>query len=536
MVKRSVKFAVALAAAAALALTGCSSSNSNGGAQADEESVFVAALGTNPPHFNRNLTTEIGTMVVGSTIFESLVSLDDKFELHPKLAAEWSVNPEATEYTFKLRDGVKWHDGEPFTSADVKFTFDTYLPLGPQSSSYAKYIESVETPDDSTVIVKFNTPFAPFVEALASIWIMPEHIFNDGKDIVTHEGNLHPIGTGPYKFESFTPGDRAVVVKNDDYWDGKVDVDRMVFSVMPDANARLLALRAGEIDFIYSSYADKSSFGTLEEEPEKYAFLPSLGGFSTVTAHVNSRNPILADPAVRRALYSAVDRQSIVDKAYYGYAEVTRGPIPAQMEWAVSPDVDFRKEFPFDLEAADKALDAAGYPKDASGKRFSLTLATPSEYTNIIEAANVIKSDFAQLGIDVNLVQEEFGVWTERVYKKHEFDISLIFYTTFEDPSLGITRAYVCNPDNVNYRNASGVCDEELDADFARAGQSGDRADRSAAFKSAEQRIAQLMHTWPVVVDETLSVGRSDRFDFTEAFATHQISWGKLKTAGSSAK
>jgi len=145
----------------------------------------------------------------------------------------------------------------------------------------------------------------------------------------------------------------------------------------------------------------------------------------------------------------------------------------------------------------------------------------------------VIKSDFESLGITVKITQEEFGVWTERVYKRHEFDISLIFYTTFEDPSLGITRAYVCNPNDVNYRNASGVCDEQLDAAFALAGQSGDRAKRAEAFKTAEKRIGELMHTWPVVVDEALSVGRGDRFDFSAAFATHPISWGSLKTAGS---
>lgn len=535
MGRRSIKAALAVGLAAALALTACSSGNggeNGGGADDGEEKVLVAALGTNPPHFNRNLTTEIGTSVVGQTIYESLVHLDDKFEILPSLATEWEVNADATEYTFTLRDDVTWHDGEAFDSADVKFTFDTYLPLSPASSSFASYVESVEAPDPTTVVVHFNTPFAPFIEAIAGVWILPEHIFGDGQDPVTHPANMEPIGTGPFKFESFTPGDRAVVVRNDDYWQENTDVDRMVFVVMPDSNARLLALQAGEIDYLNSSYTNKSSFATLEQEPDKYAFLPVLGGFSTVTAHINSRNEVLADPAVRQALYQAIDRQAIVDKAYYGYADVTRGPIPAQMEWAVSPDVDFSEMMPFDREAAAAALDAAGYPAGADGTRFTVRIAIPSEYANIIEAANVIKSDFEEIGVGVDLVQEEFGVWTERVYKNHDYDISLIFYTTFEDPSLGITRAYVCNPNNINYRNASGVCDEQLDAAFARAGQSGDRAVRAEAFEEAELRIAELMHTWPVVVDEAKNVARGDRFDFSGVFSVHSPDWSKLRSIG----
>ncbi|GAA1791769.1 hypothetical protein HC028_01250 [Planosporangium flavigriseum] len=487
---------------------------------------MVSAIGTNPPHFNRHLTTEIGTMLVGSTIYETLVRLDADYAPKPGLAEKWSSNTEATEYTFNIRKGVKWHDGKPLTAKDVKFTLDKYIPLSPQSSAYAKFIDSVTAPDDSTVVVKFKTPYAPFVEALASTWILPEHIFGDGQPLATHPANSKPVGTGPFKFESFVSGDRATVVRNPDYWGDKADVEKIVFKVMPDSNARLLALESGEVDYVYGTYVDKASYDRLKKN-KNLAFLPNLGGVSTVTAHVNTQNPMLSDARVRRAIYQALDRESIAKKAYYGYATAARGPIPKDMTWAVNGKVDFTKELPFDPKAAGQLLDEAGF---ITGKRGRLRLAYPSEYPTLVAAAGVIKSNLEEIGIGVDLIAEDFQVWTERTYKKNDYDLSIVFYTTFEDPSLGVTRAYICNPTKIPYRNASGLCDTQLDAAFAAAGQTTDRAKRAELFATAESRVKELLHTYPIVVEQQFQIGRKDRWSFEEAHTSHPVSWGLIKS------
>jgi peptide/nickel transport system substrate-binding protein len=517
--------ALVAASAAVVTLASCGGASSEGSAS----ETLVTAIGTNPPHFNRWLTTEIGTMLVGQTIYESLVKLDAEYQVEPYLATAWSANESATQYTFELREDVLWSDGEAFTAEDVKFTFDNYIPLSPASSAYAHLIKSVTTPDEHTVVVDFSEPFAPFVEALAGAWILPEHIFGDGQDVATHSANSKPIGTGPYKLESFSSGDRAVVVANDEYWGGDVEVDQIVFKVMPDANARVLALESGDVDYVYGTYVDKAAYERLQAD-DHFAFMPGLGGVSTVTMHVNTQTEELADPEVRRALYQAIDREGIAEKAYYGYATPARGAIPAEMSWAVDPSIDFSKELPYDPPTAEEHLDSAGLAKSSDGKRFTVRLAYPSEYPTVAAAAGVIKSDLEAVGVGVDLIAEDFQVWTERTFSKNDYDLSLIFYTTFEDPSLGVTRSYICNPDKIPYRNASGLCDDTLDAAFAAAGRTTDREVRAEAFATAERRILELMHTYPIVVEPQFNIGRSDRWEMEEAHRTHPIDWALLES------
>ena len=144
-------------------------------------------------------------------------------------------------------------------------------------------------------------------------------------------------------------------------------------------------------------------------------------------------------------------------------------------------------------------------------------------------AAGVIQSNLGELGIKVNLIAEDSQVWRDRTYKAHNYDISMIFYTTFEDPSLGVTRAYICNKENMVYRNASGLCDEALDADFAAAGATTNRDERRAAFTRAEKRIEGLLHTYPIVVEQQFYFGRKDLWDMEAAHATHPVDWSLVK-------
>lgn len=157
-------------------------------------------------------------MAVGTTIYETLIRLDSDYVLQPALAREWTSNADATRFTFSLQEGVKWHDGQQFSSADVKFTLEKFLPLSPVATGYARSIGSVSTPDERTVVINLTTPYAPLISALASVWIMPQHVFDNGQDLATHPANSRPMGTGPFRFDSFDASQRAVVVRNTEYW------------------------------------------------------------------------------------------------------------------------------------------------------------------------------------------------------------------------------------------------------------------------------------------------------------------------------
>lgn len=498
------------------------------GAAFAQERVLVSAVGTNPPHFNRLLTTEVATSTISAALFETLIRLDEAYTPVESLATAWESSADATEYRFTIREGVKWHDGQPLSVDDVKFTLETYLPLTPQISILKGYLDSVTIADGNVVVVKLNKPFAPFIEAMAGLPIVPKHVYGDGQDIATHPANSNPVGSGPFKFESFQSGDRVMLVRNDEYWGNKSDVTRIVFPVLPDANARILALEAGDVHYVAGSYIDKAAYQRLMAD-NRFTAIPVLGGVSTVTVHVNTRDDRpLAKYEVRKALYQALNRPMIAERAYYGYATPSRGPIPAALTWPVSPDVDYNKDLPFDAAAAAAALDAAGYPAGPDGKRFEISLAYIAEFGTQAAAASVIKSNLAEIGIEVNLVGEEFSIWAQRTYTDHRFDLSMVFYTSYEDPSIGVARAYVCNPDNVAFRNASGICDEALDADFNAASRIADREQRRAAFATAEKRIEGLLHTFPVVDEPSMHFGRTDIWNFDEAHKVYPVNWSLI--------
>jgi peptide/nickel transport system substrate-binding protein len=495
-----------------------------------QDNVLVSAIGTNPPHLNRLLTTEVATSTISYALYDSLVVLDKDYVPIPHLATAWQASEDATEYRFTIREGVKWHDGRPLTAEDVAFTLRTYLPLAPQTSILKNFLQEIRAESPTTVYVKLNKPFAPFVNAIAGTPIVPKHVFGDGRDIATHPANLAPIGSGPFKLKSFESGDRVVLVRNDEYWGEKTDVTTMVFPVIPDQNTRILALASGDIHYLAASYIDKSAYKRLMAD-NRMAALPVLGGVNTVTAHVNAARGPLEKFEVRKAIYQGLNREMIAGRGYYGFGTPSRGAIPKDITWAVSADVDFNKDLPYDPVAAGKLLDGAGYPIGANGTRFSIDLAYIAEYGTLAAAAGIMKSNLEEIGIKVNLIGEEFSVWAERTYKKLNYDLSIVFYTSYEDPSIGVTRVYVCNPDKVMFRNSSGLCDETLDRYFADAGSTSDREKRRTAFAKAEKRITELMHAYPMVDETSLHFGRKDLWDLEAAHATHPIKWSLVKRA-----
>ena len=497
-------------------------------APAFAENVLVSPIGNNPPHLNPMLTTDVAASAVSYPVFDTLVVQDANYVAQPRIATSWEANDDATEFTFQIREGVVFHNGEPLTAEDVAFSLETYLPIAPTTSMLKDYIESITAPDAQTVKVVLNQPFAPFVEMMAGVRILPKSVYGDGQDIATHPANMEPVGSGPFRFVAFESGERVILERNDDFWGETPAVDVIVMPLIPDQNARILALEGGDLDFVEASYLDKSSYDRLLASPNLESFTV-LGGVNTLTAAVNGREGPLADFAVRKAVYEAINRDMLAERAYYGYGDVGRGAIPAAISWAADESIDFNELMPFDPAAAAEALDAAGYPVGADGTRFTIDLTYPSEYGLLASAGGVIKSNLEDIGIAVNLEGAEFNVWADRTYTSHDFDMSIVFYTSYQDPSVGVARVYVCNPDDVAFRNPAGICDEELDAAFVRAGAVADPEARKAAFGEAEERLMQIMHAYPLIEESARHFGRSDRWDFSEAMATMPADWSLVK-------
>jgi peptide/nickel transport system substrate-binding protein len=520
---------MAMTAAAAVAAVGLLAGCAAGPAGGDGgDNAFVVAVGTNPAHLNPAITTDNSTGFVGQAVYEPLVLLSNDFELVPALAKSWESNDDATQFTFHLQEGVTWHDGEPFTSEDVKFFFEEVMELHPLGGPIIAVMESVDTPDESTVVLNLSEPFGPVVEAMTSFPILPAHIFA-GTDILTNEANMAPVGTGPFVLEKFNTGDSVELKKNEDYWGEQGDVDSLIFKVMPDNSARTLALQSGDVDFIPETFFELAQRSVLEGDDRYYIFEAGTQPQQMLMFY-NTKNPVLADYDVRQALLRAIDREAVSSKVYLGTATPAIAPIPNQVAWAIDPSIDFTKQFAYDQAEAEKLLDAAGYPKGADGKRFTVSLNYITGLPTFAGTAELIKSNLEQIGVEVNLVAEDVNVYVESTFTNSTFDLSVIELAGYADPNLGSSRVYVCNAGKTAFANASQICDDVIDTAFIKASQTSDRDERMGYFTEAQNRIAETLGAAPIASAFSIGAGRADKWDGLDEFTGYNFRyWSALE-------
>ena len=411
------------------------------------------------------------------------------------MAEKWELSDDGTVLTLHIREGVTWHDGEPFTAKDVKFNIDEMFALQVYGAQLAERIESTEIVDDSTVVVTLTGPYGPLMETLGTQFILPRHLY-EGTDYITNPANKEGIvGTGPMKYLSYSPGQEVVLERNADYWGGDVQVDRAVFTQIPDPNSRAEALFSGEID---EAILDPSQQGRVTRAENMQ--LLTAGFFPEVqTMMYNARNEHLADPEVRAAIFAAIDRDALVDVALSGVGLPTNGFFPDAFEWAINPDVDFAQDFPRDLDAINEALDDAGFPVGADGKRFSLRLEYIASSTDTGAMVELIISMLAEVGIEGVMTGNSGAIFTQKVYTDNAFDLAFLRTSLGAEPSLGVTRWYACNESNASAANPSGVCDPELEAAANAALTSIDRDERAAAYRDLQERAEEVMISAPLV-------------------------------------
>lgn len=504
-------------------LAACGSSGS--GANSGNENIFVITLESDPPHFNMGITTDGSAQYPSRSLYDPLVNLNSSYEVVPGLATEWKANDDSTEFTFTLRDDVTWHDGEPFTSEDVKFYFDEVIPLHPLAADIVAIYDSTETPDEHTVTIRLKSGYGPFFAAMTPHYLIPAHLYA-GTDIASNPANLAPVGTGPFQFESYTSGDSVVTVKSDSYWGEQGDVDRLFYKIMPDGNARATAFQSGEVDLALK--LPIVNMVQLEKD-ESFAFLPAVMA-EHLYLFFNTENEHLSRPEVRQAIYRAIDRAEIAEKVYSGTAEASRALPPNQMEWAISAETDYTKTFAFDVDEANRLLDEAGVTRDSQGTRFTVRLNFRNSNPTWGDTAELIKSALAEVGIGVDLSSQESSVYAEKVYTEGDFDLTLLQLGGYADPTLGTARAYVSNPEDVPYRNPTGISDEELDEDFARAASTGVVEERVQAFADAAVRNAELLGSAPLVSVKSMESFRADRWDGLDEFTSlEKWDWSALK-------
>ncbi|MDI6104768.1 ABC transporter substrate-binding protein [Actinoplanes sp. NEAU-A12] len=479
-------------AVATLLFAGCSAaSTAESGAAGD---TFVVATSGEPDTLNPVL----GYGSDGaSLIFDGLVARDGNNALVPALAAELP-RVDGTTVTATLRSGVSFHDGTALTARDVVFTYESVLDPTVDSTlrSDLDMLTKVEAPDASTVVFTLKYPYAPFLQRL-TLGIVPAKALT-GQDINKAAFNQRPIGTGPYRVTSWTPGDRLQLAANDAYWGGKPANRGVVVAFVPDDNVRAQRARAGEFDAVELAPKQAAGFAKTVKVPTadyRGVMLPM-------------KNPVTGDLAVRRALNAGVDRAAMVAGVLAGAGEPAYGPIPPTSEYAVTQD-------PAATPAA-TILDEAGWVAGADGirakggQRAAFTLMYPATDSLRKELALAVTADAKKIGIDVR----PEGLTWDAITPRMTSDALIMGFGTPYDPDFVSFKLFRSHFAEQGFFNPGSYTSAVTDKALQDGRDQAAIEDRKAAYATFQKQLAAdvpwvfltyLQHTY-VVGDDVAGV------------------------------
>jgi peptide/nickel transport system substrate-binding protein len=453
-------------------------------------SVVLTLDATGVAMLNTQLTSMSSALFMADLWADGLIAHDRVGARIPRLATRWEISDDGKTYTFHLRKGVKWSDGQPFSSADVVFTLNNFAKLNTYLSKLAPMITRVEAPDDATVVVGLSGPVTAALELFdkENFPIMPKHVY-EGTDIASNPANRKPIGLGPFMAESWEQGRALTFVRNPNYWDQpKPYLDKVLVALIPNPQQQLNALIRGEVDWVQLDFSQIERAEEAAKTGKVKVVKIEVNAPERSSLDFNMRHAPFSDAKVRQALFFATDRKRISADAYRGLAFPAFSAIPVQFKDLYDPSVNYNTMYPFDPKKAATLLDEAGYPLH-DGKRFSaeLTYIAGSPYDSIGKS---LAAQWGEIGVDVKLTGLDAQIWIDKVYRKNDFDISLISLTGRSDPTLGVDRSFICNNAHVPFTNPSGYCNAELDR-IAAAAAAAPQDQRKALYKQYEEIVAR---------------------------------------------
>lgn len=347
-------------------------------------------------------------IVVYQNIFEGLTRIDQNGAVQPGLAESWTISDDGLTYTFKLHDGVTFHDGTTFDADDVKFTFDRILSADSVNAHKEFYtpIKSITVVDPLTVTMTLDHVVGRFLFDLGrgdAVIVAPESADNNANE---------PIGTGPFAFVQWDKGSRVVLEAYGPYWGAPVHLTKATYVFISDTSTMTNALLAGDIDGTNNFAAE--ALGVFEGNPQFKVLVGTTEGETILST--NNRKAPFDNLKVRQAMAHAIDRKAIIDGATYGYGVPIGAPFAPHNPYYV----DLTNTYPFDIAAAKKLLTEAGYPDG-----FAATLKLPPvAYARL--SGQIIASQFAAIGIKLSLVNVEWAQWLEDVYTNKDFDLTIV--------------------------------------------------------------------------------------------------------------
>ncbi|WP_017378544.1 ABC transporter substrate-binding protein [Paenisporosarcina sp. TG-14] len=473
-----------------LIISACSSDNggntddASGEDVKDERKEIKVRINSDPDFLDPHLATASISFQMILNMFEGLLSPNTDGSLKPAIAESFELSDDGLTYTFNIRDNVTFHNGEPVTVEDIQYTFDRLMGTTsgePLSSNFDK-VASLGAPDDDTFVITLTEPNSNFLYSLTALEaaIVPES--NDDKH------NENPIGTGPFKFVSYSPGVDLVLEKNEEYWNEELPhLNKVTFAFQSDDQSALMALQADEYD-LTSVPAHRIS------EVENDFKLEYQQNNSSLIITFNEENKPFDDVKVRQAVNHALSKSDIIDSVYSGYAtELGSNMSPAMDKFYLD---GLQTTYANDIEKGKELLAEAGYP---DGFKTKITVSSHNVmYTNV---AQVAVENLKQIGIDVEIEVVEWGIWLDRVYKGRDYEMTAIDLTG-RPSAYDILNDYISTNDAENFFKFKNeefdkiMSDVLLEADVDKQVELYQRAQEILAEEAAAVYIADYQVVW----------------------------------------
>ncbi len=411
---------------------------------------ITIAQGVEPPGLDPTTATSAAIpRVVYSNVFEGLAKIDRNGKIAPALAREYKISKDGKEYTFVLRGGVRFHDGKPFDAEDVKFTFERLMDekTGTAHREYYKDIDSVQVVNSHTVKIKLKNVNSMFLFNLAR----PDSVIVNKQ--AADKIKSAPVGTGPFKFVEWMPGDHITLTKFGDYHrKGIPYLDKVTFKFIGDPSAQIASLKAGDIDVIAYDVSPENAL-LLEKDPKFKVF----NGYTTskvILSTNNSRKPF-SDVRIRRAMAHAIDRRALIKGAMSGYGI----PIGSHMDPGNPYYIDLTSAYPYDPQKAKQLLTEAGYPNG-----FEAVIKLPERYAYARRTGEIIADMLSQAGIKLKIELTEWGQWIDRVFNNADYDLTVIGHAEPFDINIYANPKYYFRYDSPKFQETLKKAEMEADA------------------------------------------------------------------------
>lgn len=448
--------------------------------------------------------TAAGTREVLFNVYEGLVKPDTDGNFVDAVASEHEISEDGLTYTFTLRDGVIFHNGEKVTIDDVLYSFETCAATT-TSTAVAEALSDIQdiTADGNKVVITLPAANSSFLSTVSGVAIVPASY----KDQATA-----PVGTGPFKFDSYSPQDKAVFVRNDDYYGEKPALAKVTCKIYEDANALFTALNSGALDMAFHLTVDQvnnlsNGYNVVEGEMNLVQAL-----------YLNNARAPFDDERVRQALCYAIDIDSLLELTEDGHGvKLGSSVYPSFTKYF---DEDLVGAYPYDPEKAAALL------KEAGAEGISFTIKVPGNYTPHVDTANVLVEMLSMVGVNASIEKVEFSTWLTDVYKGRDFDATVIgFDAAYLSPDALLQRWVSDDGSNmINFNNA------EYDAAIEKAQSSPDEEEQIQAYKEAQKILSDTAAN-VYLQDLADFVALNPEFTGYEFYPIYAVDFSKIKPA-----